>query len=97
MLNVTIYRDERDAILAKWNQLQAKWGVGKGESRLDRVVAGTACNSVLSSAGFPRHVGMLLCLLSYWKQFSAQEPLRYCRMFLITARNSSATVVSPEP
>ena len=31
MLNVTIYRDERDAILAKWNQLQAKWGVGKGE------------------------------------------------------------------
>ncbi|XP_043195038.1 nucleoporin p54-like isoform X2 [Amphibalanus amphitrite] len=30
MLNVTIYRDERDAILAKWNQLQAKWGVGKG-------------------------------------------------------------------
>lgn len=25
-----IYGDERDAIIAKWNQLQASWGTGKG-------------------------------------------------------------------
>ena len=25
-----IYGDERDAIIAKWNQLQAYWGTGKG-------------------------------------------------------------------
>ena len=25
-----IFGDERDAILAKWNQLQAFWGTGKG-------------------------------------------------------------------
>lgn len=25
-----IYGDERDAIIAKWNQLQAAWGTGKG-------------------------------------------------------------------
>jgi nuclear pore complex protein Nup54 len=26
----TIFGDERDAIVAKWNQLQAFWGSGKG-------------------------------------------------------------------
>ncbi|CAN8005922.1 unnamed protein product [Ixodes hexagonus] len=26
----TVFNDERDAILAKWNQLQACWGTGKG-------------------------------------------------------------------
>lgn len=26
----TLLGDERDAILAKWNQLQAYWGTGKG-------------------------------------------------------------------
>lgn len=26
----TLLNDERDAILAKWNQLQAFWGTGKG-------------------------------------------------------------------
>lgn len=26
----TLLGDERDAILAKWNQLQAFWGTGKG-------------------------------------------------------------------
>uniref|UniRef100_V5IDF5 Putative nucleoporin p54 strongylocentrotus purpuratus n=2 Tax=Ixodes ricinus TaxID=34613 RepID=V5IDF5_IXORI len=26
----TVFNDERDAILAKWNQLQAFWGTGKG-------------------------------------------------------------------
>ena len=25
-----IFGDERDAIIAKWNQLQAFWGTGKG-------------------------------------------------------------------
>ena len=25
-----IYGDERDTIMAKWNQLQAYWGTGKG-------------------------------------------------------------------
>ncbi|KAF8783087.1 nucleoporin p54-like [Argiope bruennichi] len=25
-----LYGDERDAIIAKWNQLQASWGIGKG-------------------------------------------------------------------
>lgn len=25
-----LYGDERDAIVAKWNQLQASWGTGKG-------------------------------------------------------------------
>ena len=25
-----LYGDERDAIIAKWNQLQAAWGTGKG-------------------------------------------------------------------
>lgn len=25
-----IYGDERDVIIAKWNQLQASWGTGKG-------------------------------------------------------------------
>ncbi|XP_055387489.1 probable nucleoporin Nup54 [Condylostylus longicornis] len=29
ILNVTIYGDERDTILAKWNYLQAMWGTGK--------------------------------------------------------------------
>ena len=30
LLMPTIYGDERDAIIAKWNQLQAFWGTGKG-------------------------------------------------------------------
>jgi nuclear pore complex protein Nup54 len=25
-----VFGDERDAVLAKWNQLQAHWGKGKG-------------------------------------------------------------------
>ena len=28
-----IYGDERDSIIAKWNQLQAYWGTGKGYSK----------------------------------------------------------------
>ena len=30
LLMPTIYGDERDAIIAKWNQLQAFWGTGSG-------------------------------------------------------------------
>lgn len=30
VLNVKIFGDERDTILAKWNLLQASWGIGKG-------------------------------------------------------------------
>ncbi|XP_044728605.1 probable nucleoporin Nup54 [Chrysoperla carnea] len=30
VLNVRIFGDERDTIIAKWNLLQASWGVGKG-------------------------------------------------------------------
>ena len=30
LLMPTVYGDERDAIIAKWNQLQAFWGTGKG-------------------------------------------------------------------
>ena len=26
----TLFGDERDAVIAKWNQLQAFWGAGKG-------------------------------------------------------------------
>lgn len=29
ILNVSIFGDERDAVLAKWNYLQAQWGTGK--------------------------------------------------------------------
>lgn len=29
ILNVAIYGDERDAVIAKWNYLQAQWGTGK--------------------------------------------------------------------
>lgn len=29
ILNVCIFGDERDAVLAKWNYLQAQWGTGK--------------------------------------------------------------------
>ena len=30
ILNPRMFGDERDNILAKWNQLQASWGIGKG-------------------------------------------------------------------
>ncbi|CAG5135324.1 unnamed protein product [Candidula unifasciata] len=33
-----IYGDERDAIIAKWNQLQAYWGTGKGFYSINGVV-----------------------------------------------------------
>lgn len=29
IFNVSIYGDERDTIIAKWNYLQAMWGTGK--------------------------------------------------------------------
>ena len=31
VFNCNIFGDERDQILAKWNLLQALWGVGKGK------------------------------------------------------------------
>lgn len=32
VLYCNVYGDERDAILARWNLLQAAWGTGKGIS-----------------------------------------------------------------
>jgi nuclear pore complex protein Nup54 len=31
VFNCNVYGDERDTILARWNFLQAHWGIGKGK------------------------------------------------------------------
>ena len=75
MLNVTIYRDERDAILARWNQLQAKWGVGKGELIADFAVGsgyglGCVCEPSLYPGMFVKC--QLTCFLETYSFVSFQ-------------------------